>query len=112
MVLPPPSKFAYGKSELSNLSMEEYAESDGKHRDYVAIHYWPNKEANGKQLMELYGKLVAATSTSVTTSNSETAVKSEVKSDLGPEVKSEAKSDLRPEVKSEVKSEANGANGA
>ena len=31
-----------------------------KTRDYVAVRYWPNKEAGGSKLQEMYHKLMAA----------------------------------------------------
>lgn len=33
-------------------------------RHYVAEHYWPNKEAAGTKLHEMYKKLMAATNAS------------------------------------------------
>lgn len=29
-------------------------------REYVAINYWPNKDAGGRQLQTMYQKIVAA----------------------------------------------------
>lgn len=34
--------------------------TDSNNRQYVSVHYWPNKDAGGAKLQEMYHKLIAA----------------------------------------------------
>jgi chromodomain-helicase-DNA-binding protein 1 len=38
-------------------------------REYVSLNYWPNKEASGSKLQQMYEKVMEASKASKTSSN-------------------------------------------